>query len=232
MPARRNPATPMLTIFAIMVLFPKGSVRSVYHTEPWAGPKERSMKIISGSSKRRTFSLIDSPTVRPTKERIRQALFNVLVHRFAIDFAQTAVLDGFGGTGAFSFEAASRGAQTVWCVEKDPATARLIQENGRRLGMDRTVRVMIADLLSFQAPVPLGLAFLDPPYDEGLVIPALQHLLPSIEPGAIVVIECRKRDAEALKEKALAFSEVTFETVKTYGKIALLFFRNLGKQNG
>lgn len=189
------------------------------------------MKIISGTFKRRTFAFNNSPTVRPTKERVRQALFNVLVHRFAIDFSQIGILDGFGGTGAFSFEAVSRGAQTVWCVEKKNETARLIQENGCLLGMDQAVRVVTSDLLLFQPPVPLGLVFLDPPYDEDLVIPALQHLLPSIDSGAVVVIECRKRDAEALKKLVQGFHEMNFKTEKNYGKIAVLFFQTSGQRD-
>lgn len=183
------------------------------------------MRILSGTSKRRALNFCPSPLVRPTKERVRQALLNVLVHRFAVDFAQATILEGFGGTGVFSFEVVSRGARNVWCIEKDPKTAHLIQENAQRLGMDRAIHVVVMDFFSFQPSQLFDLVFLDPPYDEGLVFPALLHLLQSLSQKAVVIVECRKKDVAILEKNIQNLPGLFIQVEKIYGKIALLFLR-------
>lgn len=188
------------------------------------------MRIISGTARRRVLDFCESPVVRPTKERIRQALFNVLVHRFKLNFEQTTVLEGFGGTGIFSFEAVSLGSQNVWCVEQDPIIAHLIQKQAKQFGMDRVIRVVTTDLLTFQTSESFGLVFLDPPYNGGLVKPALHHVCSFLAPEAVVVVECRKKDIAPLQEELQNLPQLSLQTFKTYGKIALLFLQSTSKR--
>lgn len=193
------------------------------------------MKITSGSAKHRRLAFQETPGLRPTKERIRQALFDVLFHRFGVDLTQASVLEGFGGTGILSFEAISRGAKQVYCIEKNPVTARLIQTHARQLSMEGALRVICSDLLqfrSFQTDRSFDLVFLDPPYNEDLVLPAVRHLRQEglLANEALIVVECRKRDLEAMAQSLAALSSTregsfSLQACKTYGKIALGFFQ-------
>jgi 16S rRNA (guanine966-N2)-methyltransferase len=121
------------------------------------------MRIIAGTLKGRR---LDAPTwdgLRPTSDKLRETLFNVISAR--IDGAR--VLDGYAGTGAVGLEALSRGASHVTFVERDPRAGRLIGENARRCGLAdgyTILRADVTDALRRQVAGPFDIIFLDPPY--------------------------------------------------------------------
>ncbi|MGM0784694.1 MAG: 16S rRNA (guanine(966)-N(2))-methyltransferase RsmD [Pseudomonadota bacterium] len=132
------------------------------------------LRLIGGDFKRRRLPVLDSPGLRPTPDRIRETLFNWLTA--ATPGAR--VLDLFAGTGALGLEALSRGAVEAHFVERDPRVARQLTNNLATLDAAARGRVITADALGFLAgePWPCSLAFLDPPFRQGLVAPCCARL--------------------------------------------------------
>ncbi|MCM3880705.1 MAG: 16S rRNA (guanine(966)-N(2))-methyltransferase RsmD [Vicinamibacterales bacterium] len=159
------------------------------------------IRIIAGSLKGRR---LDTPTwegLRPTSDKLRETLFNVIARRVP----DARVLDGFAGTGAIGIEALSRGAAHVTFIDHDPRSLKLVQQNLQRCGVsDRYV--IIQTRLGGTPPLPLSqpagsidLAVLDPPYDEPDLLAAIATIEPLLAPGGLLVLEHgRKREAPAL----------------------------------
>ena len=121
-------------------------------------------RIMTGSLKRRTL-LLPAGDVRPTREMVRKAMFDVL----AGVFDGITVLDLFAGSGALGLEALSAGCRAVTFVEKQPMCCRVIRENARRLQVERQCRIVSGDAVRVMADLSrqretFGVVFADPPY--------------------------------------------------------------------
>ncbi|WP_417232946.1 16S rRNA (guanine(966)-N(2))-methyltransferase RsmD [Brevundimonas sp.] len=155
------------------------------------------MRIVAGTLKGRTLVAPDGQDTRPTSDRARQAVFNVLEHAaWAGPLVGARVLDLFAGSGALGFEAISRGAAFCLFVETDDAARGAIRENVDAFslfGQTRVHRRSATDLgvRPSSAGEPFDIAFLDPPYGKGLGEQALARLIEEdwLKPGAIVVFE-------------------------------------------
>lgn len=152
------------------------------------------MRIVAGRFKGRTLAAPKSRDIRPTSDRLREALFDILEHRFAGRLEGARVVDLFAGTGALGLEALSRGAATVLFVDNGVEARALIRENVEALGLGGVTRVFRADATRLgKAPAgpPFTLAFLDPPYGQNLAGPTLVSLVGGgwLGPGALVVVE-------------------------------------------
>ena len=155
------------------------------------------MRIVAGTLKGRTLVAPDGQDTRPTSDRARQAVFNVLEHAaWAGPLVGARVLDLFAGSGALGFEAISRGAAFCLFVETDDAARGAIRENVDAFslfGQTRIHRRSATDLgvRTSSAGEPFDLVFLDPPYGKGLGEQALARLIEEdwLKPGAIVVFE-------------------------------------------
>ena len=155
------------------------------------------MRIVAGSLKGRSIVAPEGQGTRPTSDRARQAVFNVLEHAAWADSLQGArVMDVYAGSGALGFEAISRGAAFCLFVETDEDARGAIRENADAYGVMGRTRV------HRRSAVDLGvrpgsdgeafdLAFLDPPYRKGLGEQTLVRLLEGnwLKPGAVVVFE-------------------------------------------
>jgi 16S rRNA (guanine966-N2)-methyltransferase len=140
------------------------------------------MRITAGKFKGRTLSPPKDLSVRPTSDKVRQAVFNILEHRdFGFPFALEGVrvVDLFAGTGAMGIEALSRGARYALFVDDAAASRALIRENVEALGLTGASKIWRRDAASL-GPLdtlgPFDLAFLDPPYRKNLIAPALAGL--------------------------------------------------------
>lgn len=145
------------------------------------------VRLIGGRWKRSKLPVADRPGLRPTPDRVRETLFNWLGQ----DLAGWRCLDAFAGSGALGFEAASRGAAEVVLVERDAALARGLEASRRRLGA-ATLRVETADALAWMARCPprhFDLVFLDPPYDAGLLAPAVEQAERVLADGGFIYLE-------------------------------------------
>ena len=151
------------------------------------------MRIIGGKYKGRALRAPVSRTVRPTADRLRETLFNILAHAHGDPIAGARVIDLFAGTGALGLEALSRGAVHALFVENASEARASIRENVEALGVAGTSRIFRRDAtkLGDVAVEPFGLAFLDPPYAKDLATRALASLRDGgwLMPGALCVVE-------------------------------------------
>jgi 16S rRNA (guanine966-N2)-methyltransferase len=168
------------------------------------------MRITGGLYKNRKLNVPDGNAVRPTSDRMRQSLFNMLHHaKWAngFDLTKAHILDLFCGSGALGLEAISNGAPHATFVDLDIAS---IKQNSHF--MDDTQFDIIkqnATKLSLQNDVQFDCIFMDPPYRKGLVTEALQNLIDKnyMADNAIVIVECEKEldlqtDLELLDKRA------------------------------
>lgn len=155
------------------------------------------MRIVAGSLKGRTLVAPEGQGTRPTSDRARQAVFNVLEHAaWAEPLVGMRVIDLYAGSGALGFEAISRGAAFALFVETDEEARGAIRENADAFGVMGRTRVHRRSATDLGVrPRPDGeafdLAFLDPPYRKGLGEQTLPGLLEGdwLKPGALVVFE-------------------------------------------
>ena len=157
------------------------------------------MRIVAGAFRGRPLVAPKGHSVRPTADRVRQAIFNVLAHAaWAPDLAGARVLDLFAGSGALGIEALSRGSAFALFVERDTAAAGAIRANLEGLALEGRGRIERRDATQIgPCPVaPFDVAFLDPPYGKDLAAPALAQLVAGgwLAPGAVAVAERGERD--------------------------------------
>ena len=145
------------------------------------------IRIIAGELKGRRLKTPKWDGLRPTSDKLRETLFNVIASRAA----GARVLDYFAGTGAIGIEAISRGASNVTFVDSDPRALKLIAENLRHCGVQERY-VIIRTPQSLPAG-SIDLAVLDPPYDEPDLTAAIASAEHLIAPGGLLVLEHARR---------------------------------------
>jgi 16S rRNA (guanine966-N2)-methyltransferase len=152
------------------------------------------MRIVGGRLRGRVLAGPQSPAIRPTADRLREALFNILTHAYGDPVSDARVLDLFAGTGALGLEALSRGARFALLID-DAAQARAVmRDNVTALGLGGAARIFRRDATALGDVHPLepfSLAFLDPPYGQGLAGRALISARAGkwLLPDALVVVE-------------------------------------------
>lgn len=137
------------------------------------------MRITGGRLGGRILKCPFSGRIRPTSDRLRETIFNILIHAYGNPVEGARVLDVFAGTGAMGFEALSRGACFALFVDQSSEACAIIRANILSLGCERAARVIKRDArkpgIAPQGE-KFGLVFLDPPYGRGLAPPALAAL--------------------------------------------------------
>jgi 16S rRNA (guanine966-N2)-methyltransferase len=162
------------------------------------------MRIVAGQFRGRALAAPEGAHTRPTSDRVREALFNILEHGIAgFSITGQRVLDLFAGTGALGLEALSRGAVYCLFVEDDAGARGVIRRNIETLGVTGVTKVFrrnATDLGPAGKHVGFGLAFLDPPYEQGLAERALVSAARGgwLAAGAVVAIEESRRASVAL----------------------------------
>jgi 16S rRNA (guanine966-N2)-methyltransferase len=164
------------------------------------------VRIVAGAWRGRALVAPRNAATRPTADRVRQALFDMLWHapwagRAALEGA--AVLDGFAGTGALGLEALSRGAASAVFLETDKAALAALRQNIAAVRAESACRVLAADATRPPPGTPCALLFLDPPYAQNLLPRAAAALAAAgwIAPGALLVGELgRAEDLPSLGE--------------------------------
>ena len=152
------------------------------------------MRVVGGRLRSRALAAPKTQAIRPTSDRLREALFNVLAHAYGDPVTGARVLDLFAGTGAFGIEAISRGADFALFVDDGAEARALLRENVASLGLGGVTRIFRRDAtkLGPAHPVePFSLVFLDPPYGKGLAEQALTSASAGgwLAPGALIVVE-------------------------------------------
>ncbi len=185
------------------------------------------MRIVGGKHRGRTLSAPPGRDVRPTSDRTRQALFNILAHcdwgpdgESPLDGA--VVLDAFCGTGALALEALSRGAQRAVLLDMARGSLDSARANAAALGESANARVLRGDATKPPPPAePVTLAFLDPPYGRGLGEKALSALSAGgwFAPEALVILEEAASAAVTVPEGFTPLDE------RVYGDTRVTFLR-------
>lgn len=148
------------------------------------------MRIVAGTLRGRRLKGPETDDVRPTSDRLRETLFNVL----GPSIRGIRVLDGFGGTGAVAIEAISRGAEHATVFEMAPRALKVAQENVASVGLESVITLVRGDFLKSHGTASADLVFLDPPYEiaslENVLTVAAGHLAPE---GRVVLEHRRSR---------------------------------------
>jgi 16S rRNA (guanine966-N2)-methyltransferase len=152
------------------------------------------MRIVGGRLRGRALAGPKSAAIRPTADRLRESLFNILAHAYGDPVSGARVLDLFAGTGALGLEALSRGAAFALFVDDGAEARALLRQNVEALGLGGTTRIFRRDAtrLGLAHPVePFSLVFLDPPYGKGLAEKALASAREGgwLAPGALILVE-------------------------------------------
>lgn len=187
------------------------------------------MRVITGSAKGRPLQTIKGQEVRPTADRVKESLFNVLAGR--VDGAR--FLDLFAGSGAVGIEALSRGAASCTFVELQTAHLAVVQTNLRRTGLEAGAQLLRRDaraaLIDFgKRGVTFDLIFVDPPYGIDLIEPVLEAIAAHelLIPEGWVICEHHKKDPvpSATKDAPRAGGLTRFREL-VLGETVLSFFR-------
>lgn len=181
------------------------------------------MRIVSGIYGGRKLNSPDGDkTVRPTSDKVRGAIFNALFSRVDLDGAR--VMDAFCGSGALGLEALSRGVEHCVFVDANRTSLSLAQGNADMLSVPQENVDFVRGDVCKMRPCTQGtvdLLFMDPPYDKGLVLPALESLRDGgwLAAGCMCVVEVEKRFSDMLPAMYVLDSE------KTYGSTRVLYLR-------
>lgn len=176
------------------------------------------MRVITGTARgRRLETLPGEDVTRPTAEPVKEALFSML--QFELEGKR--VLDLFAGSGQLGIEALSRGAEHCTFVENNRQALKVVENNLAHCGLEKNARVVFSDAVSFSAgKSDFDIAFLDPPYHQGLTEKCLPRLLPSMSVGGVVV--CETAADETLPESIGGWS--AYRT-RRYGRTKLILYR-------
>ena len=148
------------------------------------------IRIIGGAWRRTPLPVADLPGLRPTPDRVRQTVFDWIAH-LKPDLSAAAGLDLFAGTGALGLELASRGARRVVLVERQPQLVDQLRRLRERLDPER-VDVIAGDAVALAQRLPAAgfdLVFVDPPYADGLLMPAVKAAVRLLAPGGLIYAE-------------------------------------------
>jgi 16S rRNA (guanine966-N2)-methyltransferase len=166
-----------------------------------------------------------SVETRPTADRVRESLFNILSHGDYPPFDGSFVMDGFAGTGALGLEAFSRGAEKIFFVEHAPEAAAVCFKNIQKARAEAQCTLITKDMTAVPAQAAdarvMDYIFLDPPYKKNLVLPALKCLKNGGWLGAqsVIVVEAHKKYPEALPAGFAVMDE------RVYGETMVTIFR-------
>jgi 16S rRNA (guanine966-N2)-methyltransferase len=179
------------------------------------------MRVVGGRLRGRPIIAPKSQAIRPTADRLRESLFNILTHAYVDPITDVRVLDLFAGTGALAIEALSRGASFALFVDDGAEARALLRANVEALGLGGVTRVFRRDAAKL-GPVhpvePFGLVFLDPPYGKGLAEKALVSARAGgwLVPDAHIVVEEATKafkappEFEEIERRPYGDSELTF----------------------
>lgn len=184
------------------------------------------MRVVGGRLRSRPIAGPKGEGLRPTSDRTREALFNILMHAYGDPVSGARVLDLFAGTGALGIEAISRGAAFVQFVDDGIEARSLLRNNTEALGLGGTTRIFRRDAATLGPAHPMepfSLVFLDPPYRKGLAEKALVSARDGgwLKPKALIVVE---EAADAGFKTPEGFEELER---RAYDDTELVFLRSL-----
>ncbi len=145
------------------------------------------MRVITGIARGKNLKTLDGNDVRPTSQKVKEAVFSAI----QFDIEGRRVLDLFAGSGQLGIEALSRGAERAVFVDSSKASVNVIKQNIENTGFGEKSKIYSLDYSSFTAMSRdvFDIVFLDPPYKQGLLLPALKAVLPLMSDYGIIICE-------------------------------------------
>ena len=176
------------------------------------------MRVITGSLKGKRLTAPDGLKVRPTPERVKEGLFSAL----HFDLEGRRVLDLFAGSGQLGIEALSRGAESCVFVDSSQVSVKIIKQNIESCKLENVSKVFQSDYMSFCAMSrdTFDYVFLDPPYNAGLLTPAIKAVLPLLSDYGAVICE-HPPEVKPENEIGGYFIHKTYR----YGKVLITVYR-------
>ncbi|SDE14338.1 16S rRNA (guanine(966)-N(2))-methyltransferase RsmD [Desulfuromonas thiophila] len=182
------------------------------------------MRIIAGQARGRQLADFSGRAIRPTSDRVREALFSILLSRLG-SFEGLRVLDLFAGSGALALESLSRGACEAVLIDAAPAAARLIRQNAARCGLTERCQLVTRSLPEALMPLQgrrFDLIFIDPPYGQNLLPPLLQRIdqLQLLTPGGLL---CAEEGRQSLPDER--YGDLHLLLRRIYGQTAIHLYQ-------
>lgn len=176
------------------------------------------MRVITGSARGMTLKTLEGESVRPTTDKVKEAIFSAI--QFEIEGRR--ILDLFAGSGQLGTEALSRGAESAFFVDADKNAVKTVKENLEKTKLSFKASVAHTDSIAFLSMTDkiFDIAFLDPPYETGLLQKALSKIDNSIASGGTVI--CEHPFREKLEDEYGALKK---SKEYKYGKTAVTVFR-------
>ncbi len=180
------------------------------------------MRIISGSAKGKKLITPDGLDVRPTIDRVKEAVFSSL----QFDIEGRTILDLFAGSGQLGIEALSRNAKCCYFVDGSKKSIDVINENINNCGFEENSFVNFCDSFDFldKTDKKFDIAFLDPPYNKGLIDKAMPKLVSKMSDFGVIV--CEHSENYVLKE---SYGDFKKEKTKRYGIVYITYYRRTGE---
>ena len=177
------------------------------------------MRVITGTAKGRRLETLEGEDVRPTTERIKEAIFSII----QFDLLERTFLDLFSGSGQMGIEAISRGAKEAYMVDNSRKSVEVIKKNIKSVKFEKEAKVFAMDFHSFLAmnTVDFDIAFVDPPYKTGLLQEALELVAENMKDTGVIIAE------NPLDEQISAqYGDFLLDREYRYGKIKISTFRH------
>lgn len=177
------------------------------------------MRVITGSARGRRLQTLEGEDVRPTTDRIKEAVFSII--QFQIE--GRSFLDLFAGSGQMGIEALSRGAKHAIFVDNSKKSAETVRRNLKTTGFDQRSRVVQADFTSFLSmnTAPFDIAFLDPPYRSGALKKALELVSGHMNDTGVILAE-----SPLDEQLGQQYGDFVLDRQYRYGKIKITTFRH------
>lgn len=183
------------------------------------------MRVISGTAKGTSLESLDGDKTRPTLDRVKEALFNILQN----DIRNAYVLDLFSGSGALGIEALSRGASFCVMADKSNDAIKVINRNLQKTKLEKNAKVIKNDYIKTLDSLnqKFDLIFIDPPYAQNIAVDAIKNIveLDLLTEEGIIVLETDEEERELENLKKI---NVNVYDLRKYGRVKLIFLNRKG----
>lgn len=187
------------------------------------------MRIIAGLRRGMVLRGFDSPSIRPTKDQVKESMFNILGN--LVDWPSCVVCDLFSGTGSLGIESLSRGARSATLVEQDPDAIGVLRHNLKKSRLEASARIVQQDAIAFltaQAPHPYDVVFADPPYEARLGYFVVEKLYTNGYLGAHGVLVYESAPDETFPEDG-RFPGLLLHRRRTWGRTLISVYCMAGQ---
>jgi len=177
------------------------------------------MRVITGSARGRKLQTLEGKDVRPTTDKVKESVFSII--QFQIQ--DRVFLDLFAGSGQMGIEALSRGAKKAYLVDQSLKAIRVIEQNVKTTGFEGRAAVVRQDATGFlfSARENFDIAYLDPPFEKGIIDEVLPLVASKMNKGGVILCECA--DGETLPQEA---GDFVLDRTYRYGKIKVSLYRH------